>query len=315
MFEVKTVQSVSDTEDESLLKKSYLQARQKYPLDLKVEMTLLRIRQWYKHYHGNVYVSFSGGKDSTVLLDLVRNLYRDVPGMFVDTGLEFPEIRGFVKEKKNIIWTKPKKTFKQVIDHVGYPVISKSVAMAINRYRNTKSEEQKKLRKWGGINPTSGKKQTTGVIPQKYHFLIDAPFKISEACCDYLKKRPYKKFDRESSLCPYVGMMAEDSNTRKTQYYKRGCNQYSNYPKSNPLSFWTQKDIWDYIRMRDLRYSEIYDMGYDRTGCVFCLFGLQKEKRPNRFDLLRQTHKNLFDFCMDKLGIRKVINFLEKKNG
>lgn len=287
-----------------------LKTRQAYPLELKVEMSKLRIREWAKYYYNNTYIAFSGGKDSTVLLNLVRNEFPNTPAMFVDTGLEFPEIRGFVKTFKNVIWAKPKKSFKEVIEKVGYPVVSKMVSMAINRYRNTSDPVQKQLRLWGGINPTSGKKQTTGVIPRKYHYLINAPFKISEACCDFLKKRPYKKFDRESGLCPYVGMMAEDSNMREVQYYKRGCNQYSDYPKSNPLSFWTQDDIWEYIKTRDLKYSEIYDMGYSRTGCIFCLFGLQKESRPHRFDLLKETHPKQYNFCMDKLGIRDILTFM-----
>ncbi|MAE81458.1 MAG: class V aminotransferase [Flammeovirgaceae bacterium] len=281
------------------------------PLEVKVGMTMNRIRQWQKSWWDKTYVSFSGGKDSTVLLDMVRSEFKDTPALFVDTGLEFPEIRQFVKEFSNVVCVKPKRSFKEVIETVGYPVISKMVSMAINRYRNTSDPRQKELRKWGGINPTSGKKQTTGVIPQKYHYLIDAPFKISEACCDFLKKRPYKKFDRESGLAPYVGMMAEDSNMRRSQYFKRGCNQYTKYPKSNPMSFWTEKDIWEYIKTRDLKYSEIYDMGYDRTGCIFCLFGKNLERR---FNLLYETHRKQHDFCMGSLKIGEVLTFL-KENG
>lgn len=286
------------------------QFRLNLPLEVKIGMTMNRIRQWQKSWHKQTYIAFSGGKDSTVLLDLVRSEYPETLAMFIDTGLEFPEIRSFVKTFKNVIWTKPKRTFREVIDKAGYPVISKMVAMAINRYRNTSDPKQKELRLWGGINPTSGKKQTTGVIPKKYHYLIDAPFKISEACCDFLKKRPYKKFDKESGLFPFIGMMAEDSNIRRSSYFKRGCNQYSNFPKSNPMSFWTQEDIWEYIKTRDLKYSEIYDMGYDRTGCIFCLFGLQRESKPSRFDLLKETHRSQYNFCMDKLGIREVLTFM-----
>lgn len=293
-----------------MIEKWQYQFRLNLPLEVKIGMTMNRIRQWQKRFHNKTYISFSGGKDSTVLLDLVRSEYMNTPAMFIDTGLEFPEIRGFVKTFKNVLWIRPKRSFKEVIEKVGYPVISKMVSMAINRFRNTNDPEQKGLRLWGGINPTSGKKQTTGVIPKKYHYLIDAPFKISEACCDFLKKRPYKKFDRDSDLKPFIGMMAEDSNIRRTSYYKRGCNQYSNFPKSNPLSFWTEADIWEYIKTRDLKYSKIYDMGYDRTGCIFCLFGLQKEKRPHRFDLMKETHPKQYDFCMDKLKIQEVLTFI-----
>ena len=82
------------------------------PLNLKIRMTKDRIRQWIQTYgEDGVYVSFSGGKDSTVLLDLVRQDYPNVPGMFVDTGLEFPQIRDFVRQHENIEWVKPKMNF------------------------------------------------------------------------------------------------------------------------------------------------------------------------------------------------------------
>lgn len=61
-------------------------------------MTKERVRQWYEHWNGMVYVSFSGGKDSTVLKHIVDSMYYDVPALFVDTGLEYPEIRKFVNQ-------------------------------------------------------------------------------------------------------------------------------------------------------------------------------------------------------------------------
>ena len=108
-----------------------LQMRQKYPLDLKVDMSLNRIKYWYKQYAGNVYIAFSGGKDSTVLLHLVRSLFPEVPAVFVNTGLEYPEINQFVKTIDNVITLKPTMTFKEVIEKKGYPVISKKVARGL----------------------------------------------------------------------------------------------------------------------------------------------------------------------------------------
>lgn len=71
---------------------------QALPLSLKVRLTQQRIREWVNHYGvDGIYVSFSGGKDSTVLLHLVRDMFPDVVGVFCDTGLEFPEIRQFVR--------------------------------------------------------------------------------------------------------------------------------------------------------------------------------------------------------------------------
>lgn len=104
---------------------------QSLPLKHKITMTKQRIRGWYEHWDGNVYVSFSGGKDSTVLLDIVRQMYPDVPAVFVDTGLEYPEIREFVKTFDNVTWLKPKMNFRQVIEKYGYPMFSKEVSETV----------------------------------------------------------------------------------------------------------------------------------------------------------------------------------------
>ena len=109
---------------------SDLYQMQALPLDIKIRMTEFRIREWYNHYDGDVYCSFSGGKDSTVLLDIIRNTMGvyDIPAVFADTGLEYPEIRAFVKSVRGVVIVKPKMTFKQVIEKYGYPVISKEVS-------------------------------------------------------------------------------------------------------------------------------------------------------------------------------------------
>jgi len=81
-----------------------LKERLKLPLEIKINMSIQRIIQWYEYYNGNVYISFSGGKDSTVLNHLVRSIYPNVPAVFSNTGLEFPEIVSFVRETDNVIW-------------------------------------------------------------------------------------------------------------------------------------------------------------------------------------------------------------------
>ncbi len=110
-----------------------LQIMQSYSLDRKIRLTCERIMAWHQWWDGNVYISFSGGKDSTVLLDLVRNVcgLSDVPAVFIDTGLEYPEIRDFVKTYDNVEWLRPKKNFKQVIKDYGYPFISKEVSNCV----------------------------------------------------------------------------------------------------------------------------------------------------------------------------------------
>lgn len=106
---------------------------QSLPLKSKILMTQQRIRGWYDNYDGDVYVSFSGGKDSTVLVDIITKMgYTDIPLVFVDTGLEYPEIREFVKGYGDrVTWLKPKMNFRQVIDKYGYPMFSKETAEVV----------------------------------------------------------------------------------------------------------------------------------------------------------------------------------------
>ena len=105
---------------------------QRMDLNLKVAMTKARIRGWVNEYGTDgVYVAFSGGKDSTVLLDIVRSEYPEVPAVFVDTGLEYPEIREFALSFDNVEKVKPKMNFRQVIEKYGYPMISKEVSECV----------------------------------------------------------------------------------------------------------------------------------------------------------------------------------------
>ena len=113
-----------------------LRQLQRLPLEIKVEKTKRRILEFYEYFNGNVYISFSGGKDSTVLLHLVRSLYKDVEAVFCDTGLEYPEIREHVKTLDNVTWLKPKIHFKDVIEKYGYPAISKDIQI---KFLNSKT--------------------------------------------------------------------------------------------------------------------------------------------------------------------------------
>ena len=102
---------------------------QALPLSAKIKMTEYRIREWVDCYgEDGIYISFSGGKDSTVLLDMVRKSYPGVPAAYVDTGLEYPEIRTFVKQQENVEILRPKMNFRETIEKYGYPFIGKEVA-------------------------------------------------------------------------------------------------------------------------------------------------------------------------------------------
>ena len=286
------------------MKLTDLKQRQSLSLKHKVVLSKQRIKDFYGYMNGKVYVSFSGGKDSTVMLDIVRSIYPAVPAVFIDTGLEYPEIKEFVETIDNVTTIRPKMGFKQVLEKYGYPVVSKEQALYIRQYRTTKSDYLKSVR-WNGKN---GRFK----ISEKWKFLVDAPFMVSEKCCDVMKKRPIHKYEKRMGLKPFIGTMASDSRGRQRQYLQHGCNSFKEgKERSMPLGFWLEQDVWAYIKQNNLDYASIYDKGVDRTGCIFCMFGCHLENN-DRFEQLRKTHPELYDYCMNQLGLRTVIAYVKR---
>lgn len=199
-----------------------LKQLQSLPLNIKLRMTQDRIRGWYHHFNGDVYLSFSGGKDSTVLKHIIENtLPYDIPLVFADTRLEYPEIRKFVRECKdngdNIEIINPKMLFSDVIKKYGYPVVSKEVARrvqyaktAIKEGREDTHSDYHKL--CGLFLDNDGNKSRYNC--EKWKFLLDAPFNCSAECCKIMKKNPFKIYGKETGRVPIVATMAEESRLR-----------------------------------------------------------------------------------------------------
>lgn len=289
------------------------------PLNVKVSLTQARIREWVNTFgEEGVYISFSGGKDSTVLLHLVRELYPDIPAIFVNTGLEYPEIQAFVRTFDNVTVLTPKMRFNQVIAKYGYPFLGKEIAKNIYyaRYGGENNVHYKKL---FGLDEFAQSKYAT----PKYKACVDLDFNIAPHCCDVMKKGPIHSFENQTSRKGITGTTAEESMLRTNQWMRHGCNAFDvRRPVSNPMSFWTEQDILRYIKENNLKIASVYGdvvstdadgyeyeqtlfdkctyrtTGCTRTGCIFCGFGAHLEKGEGRFERLKRTHPKQYDYCL-----------------
>lgn len=293
-------------------------------LDQKVFHFFEVFDTFYQRMNGQVYGAFSGGRDSTVMKYLIDRFlksagYPPIKYVFNNTTNEHKEILDFVKTfGDQITWIRPKMTFAQTLEKYGFPLVSKSQAMAISRYRNTKREDQKIYRLTG--KKADGTRGKVGVISRKWQFMINAPFKVTERCCDILKKEPVKRFEKESGLRPIIGTMAEESNLRKMIYLKEGCNVFKKGKEScRPLSIFTDQDIEDLINKFDIEICSIYSdqiidgelvPGEKRTGCAYCGMGCHLEdQKNNRFHRLKKREPKRYASFMDKLGYREALKF------
>ena len=270
-----------------------LQERQKWPIEQKIDHSLYVIEAYLKHFSNRCFVSFSGGKDSTVLLDLVRIVNRKIPAVFVNTGNEWPDIVKFVrylqgKPGYNIIEVHPKKTPREVWASCGFPLISKETA---NKLWYIKHKPDSPTAK-------TGLGDSLYSVPKKWRFLVGEQFDVGAKCCSILKEAPLGCYGRRNFRVPIVGTLAEESMARTTSYVKRGgCNTFGDNAMSLPLSIWTENDIWKYIEMRNLEIADIYRKGAKRTGCVGCGFGCQFAD-DNRFDQLYELYPKYYEMIM-----------------
>lgn len=322
---------------------------QSLSLPAKIRMTEYRINQWVDEYGiDGVYVSFSGGKDSAVLLDIARKLYPNIRGAFIDTGLEYPQIREFVKQFDGIDWLKPELTFRQVIEKYGYPLPSKEIAMHVYNTRAALKRDGIDITKhlgWMKLNglyfTKDGEKSHYNC--EKWKFLLDSPFLISPRCCDISKKSPAKKYEKKTGRKPIIATLATESKQRETIWMKQGCNAF-NVPRpiSTPMAFWTEQDVLHYIKENNLPIASVYGeiveddsesvngqlslfgdpvcklktTGCDRTGCTYCLFGAHLPENP-RFEELKKHQPKIYEFIMKPLeagglGYKEVIDWLNE---
>jgi len=241
-----------------------------------------------------VALSFSGGKDSTVLKHLIDSVLSKVKPVFCNTGVEYQEIVSFVNTFENVQTVKPKYSFVQIIDKYGFPIISKEQSRYLSDIKNPKVCQKLKDSRLSKGNFT---------ISKKWRWLLETDIKISDKCCYHLKKSPLQKL----KYYYFTGERIQESNLRKQRYHTCILPK-----KCIPLRLWNDDLINKYIEYHNIKICNIYKHE-KRTGCKFCLYGIHLEQRPNKIDRLKFIEPKSYEFAK-KIGIIDLMETILNHN-
>lgn len=279
-----------------------------FSLQDKIEATEKVIREAYEKNNGKIYISCSFGKDSTILRDIALRLYPDLPVVFSNTTNERQEIIQYMKKHPNVIVVTPEKSFKEVIETEGFPLVSKEVSQKTNELKHTNGYRTRMLRYYGNNKGDS-------VLSKKWHSLAEQPFDISSKCCKILKKDALEKWAKKEGLKPLIALMSDESRLRQQlSLYGKDDGKKKIYPFLR--TGWTQADVWEYARQYDIRFAECY---YDRvvngilikalkqSGCEYCHYGEHLEDgdrfassrilTPKRYEKMMKISNNGVTFA------------------
>lgn len=197
-----------------------------------------------KYGEENFYISYSGGKDSNVLSALFDMALPDnkIPRVYCDTGIEQNAVRDFVREKAahddRFIIIQPKVPIKKMLETVGYPFKSKyhsrNVYQNANHNYNVLDKGNLSVTKYLGIIKEEKCKEER-LCPKRLRYQFEKPiaFKISDKCCDELKKKPFKEYEKQTKrYYPIIGLLASEGGAEsKHKMYCRskGNNTFSSF--------------------------------------------------------------------------------------
>ena len=306
------------------------------------------------NYHVSV-----GGLDSITLFLFLKSIGIYAPGISV-SYLEDASIQKVHKELgierlqssvryvddagKEHRWTKP-----DIIQEFGFPVLSKELAAKIETLANP-TENNKTVRHaivtgetgaYGGYQKNSRMKMSKkwlekfgGYANEEEGTDYQIPnFKVSSKCCYYLKEKPCDDWAKEHNSVPYLGLMASEGGRRAKSLMLNGCNYFGKSTiRSAPFAIFTRQDLLQlaldlnvpvpeiYGKIERREDGTLYTTKAQRTGCSMCGFGLHLEKRPHRFDQLKERNPKeweywMFKCCTDpdtgeKYGWARVLDYI-----
>lgn len=336
----KTVYDIMTENDASWHLKNFLEI-QALPYKQKFYIAQARAVEFYREIvlerDANIHVSV-GGLDSITLYIFLRDVCKlDVPGITV-SSLEDKSIQD-VHKKLGLTILKPYKSKVEVLREFGYPILSKEIAAKIELLQNP-SEKNKTVRhaiitgetgEYGGNRKNSRMKMSQkwlelfgGYENDKEGVNYRTPdFKVSAKCCYYLKEKPCDDWAKQHNSFPYLGLMASEGGRRQKSLMLHGCNYYGKTTiRSCPFATFSRQDLLRlalelnvpipevYGTIERDENGQLYTTKAQRTGCSMCGFGIQLEKRPHRFDRLREDNPKEWEFWMYTMGWGHVLDYI-----
>ena len=255
-----------------------------------------------KYGEENFYLSFSGGKDSTVLHYLIDKALpgNTIPRVFINTGIEYLKIVEFVKklasQDKRFILIAPSKPIKKILEEYGYPFKSKEHSTKLHEWQQG-NRETKSIKKYLGEGRFSCPKLL------RYQFSDSFNIKVSQFCCHKLKKEPARKWAKENKKSITItGMRKEEGGQRTTL----GCiltDKNGKVIKFHPLA--VVNDEWEneFIQKEKISLCELYNPPYNfkRTGCAGCPFNLHLKEQLETMAMFLPAEKRRCELIWKKV--------------
>ena len=261
-----------------------------YLEDLKTKFNKINPRDYY--------LSYSGGKDSHLLYWFIKEYapeFKDIKVIAVNTYMEHPEIRQRIYDNADEILLPTMKPF-DIKEKYGIPCFTKMQDEFIKRY-------QKGSRTENTMNFVLGKNHIFRLNKKARELLLDDKLhKISADCCKYLKKQPFKNFEKETGLKAILGVKGNESTLRRSKY--TSC--FTKDRKFTPLWDLTdelEKAIYNKYK---IEIPNIYNY-IERTGCMGCPYGSRKHYTEKELALLDEKQRKFvceyFKESYEVLGI------------
>lgn len=241
----------------------------------------------------NAYISFSGGKDSTVLSALIDMALpsNSIPRVFMNTGIEYKAIVDYVREKeredKRIIIVSPRQNITEVLKTYGYPFKSKEHSLYVSVFQNSGKTKT--------VNRYLNRQDSRFACPEKlkYQFTEENKIKISNKCCYKLKKDPLNKWAKENNrTITITGMRSNEGGLRAEL---KGCAIFNEgkLRKFHPLQPINEEFIEWFIKEYNVKLCSLYypPFNFKRTGCKGCPYSTDLQNQLDIMSILMPAEK------------------------